>query len=94
MSSESNSSKILQTSLLSVTQTAVGCGIGLLLAGKLGRPARKITAATMFSVGILLAVPAIVSVSVRAFDRSERGARKRLDSIRRDSGLSPGSEVL
>jgi hypothetical protein len=90
------SSDPLQTSLLAITQTAVGCGVGLLLAGKLGRPAQKTTGATMISVGALLALPVVVIAIVRLVNRptSERGMRKRLDSIRRDSGYPDEMEIF
>ena len=86
----------LQTSLLAVTQTAVGCGIGLLIAGKLGRPAQKTTAATMISVGALLALPLLVMAVMRTVNRptSERGMRRRLDSIRGDSGFPDEAEII
>jgi hypothetical protein len=82
--------------LLAVTQTAVGCGIGLLVAGKLRRPAQKTTAATLLSLGFLLSLPAIVGGLLRLWNRpeSERGARQRLDSIRRDPGLSDETDVF
>lgn len=90
------SSDPLQTSLLAITQTAVGCGIGLLLAGKLGRPAQKTTGATMISIGALLAVPVVVMAVMRTLNRptSERGMRRRLDSIRHDSGYPDEAEIL
>jgi hypothetical protein len=86
----------VQTSLLAVTQTAVGCGIGLLIAGKLGRPAQKTTATTMISVGALLALPALVGMIVRTVNRPEsaRGMRRRLDSIRQDSGFPDEAEIF
>lgn len=86
----------LQTSLLAVTQTAVGCGIGLFLAGKLGRPAQKTTATTMISIGALLALPVLVMAVVKAVNRPEsaRGMRRRLDSIRRDSGFPDEAEIF
>lgn len=86
----------LQTSLLAITQTAVGCGIGLLLAGKLGRPAQKTTGATMLSIGALLAVPLVVMGVMRALNRpgSPRSMRRRLESIRRDSGFPDEIEIL
>jgi hypothetical protein len=89
-------SDTVQTSLLAVTQTAVGCGIGLLIAGKLRRPAQKTTAATLFSLGLLLSLPAIVGSVLRLWYRpeSDRGAQQRLDSIRRDAGLSDETEVF
>ena len=86
----------IQTSLLAITQTAVGCGIGLLIAGKLGRPAQKTTATTMISVGALLALPVLVVAIVRAVNHptSARGMRRRLDSIRQDSGFPDEAEIL
>ena len=95
MPSES-SSDFTHSSLLAVTQTAVGCGIGLLLAGKLQRPAQKTTAATLLSLGVLLAVPAVVQTVVRAWQRpdSDRGMRRRLDSIRQDPGLMDETEAF
>ena len=90
------SSEVVQTSLLAVTQTAVGCGIGLLLAGKLGRPAQKTTAATMISVGALLALPVLAMAIVRSLNgpESARGVRRRLDSIRHDPGFPDEVGVL
>ena len=82
-------SDTLQTSLLAVTQTAVGCGVGLLLAGRLGRPTQKVTAATLISVGALLALPMLVGTVTKVVNRpnTARGMRRRLDRIRTDSGF-------
>jgi hypothetical protein len=89
------SSEPLRSTLLAVIQTAVGCGIGLLMAGKLQRPTQKVTAASLFSVGFLLAIPGVVGLVLRAWYRpeSDRGARRRLDTIRRDSGFSDEVEI-
>ena len=85
----------LQTSLLAITQTAVGCGIGLLLAGKLGRPAQKTTAATLLGVGALLAMPWVVETVLERLNGpgSARGERRRLDRIRTDAGYPDESDV-
>ena len=92
----SKASDIVRTSLLAVTQTAVGCGIGLLIAGKLRRPTQKVTAASLFSVGFLLALPAVVQVVVRVWNSpaSARGARRSLNSIRGDSGVLDEIDVV
>lgn len=92
----SNSSDTLQKSFLIVTQTAVGCAVGLLLAGKIGRPAQKTTAATLLGIGALLALPALIDVVTDVVNGpgSERGERRRLDSIRTDSGLSDEADIL
>ncbi|HEV7405541.1 MAG TPA: hypothetical protein VGO11_21530 [Chthoniobacteraceae bacterium] len=96
MSSNPKASEVVRTSLLAVTQTAVGCGIGLLMAGKLRRPTQKVTAASLFSVGFLLAIPVLVHLIVRAWNSpaSERGARRSLDSIRGDSGVLDETDVV
>ena len=92
----SKNSDPLQTSLLAVTQTAVGCGLGLLLAGKLGRPAQKTTAATLLSIGALLALPVVVEAVLKQINGpgSARGERRRLDSIRHDAGYPDDAEVF
>jgi hypothetical protein len=90
------SSDLLNRSLLTITQTAAGCAVGLLIAGKIGRPAQKTTAATLLGVGALLALPAIIDVVANALigPGSERGERRRLDSIRTDSGLPDDAEIF
>lgn len=94
--SRSNSSDTVQKSFLIVTQTAVGCALGLLLAGKIGRPAQKTTAATLLGIGALLALPALIDVVTDAVSGpgSERGERRRLDSIRTDSGMTDDADIL
>jgi uncharacterized membrane protein len=94
--SAQRSSDAASSSLLAVTQTAVGCGIGLLLAGKLQRPAQKTTAATLLSLGVLLAIPAVVQTVLRVWQgpESDRGMKRRLDSIRQDAGLMDETEAF
>jgi hypothetical protein len=96
MSSNPKASEIVRTSLFAVTQTAVGCGIGLLIAGKLRRPTQKVTAASLFSVGFLLAIPVFVHLIARIWysPASERGVRRSLNSIRGDSGVLDESDVV
>lgn len=86
----------LNSSLLAVTQTAVGCGLGLLLGGKLSRSTQKTTAFALLGVGALLALPAIVEAvgEMVAGPETERGAKKSLDSIRQDSGLPEDAEAF
>ncbi len=87
---------VLNTSLLAITQTAVGCGLGLLLGGKMSRRAQKATAFSVLGVGALLALPAIVDAISHLISgpATERGARRRLDSIRHDSGLPDDADVF
>lgn len=71
-------------SLLVLTRTALGLGIGILLADKLKSPVRQATAIALISLGALSAVPVIVGVALERLNRpeSERGSRARLRSIR------------
>jgi hypothetical protein len=86
----------LNSSLLAITQTAVGCGLGLLLGGKMSRSAQKTTAFTLLGVGALLALPAVVDAVAHVISgpATERGAKRSLESIRRDSGLPDDAEVF
>ena len=94
--SRSASPDPLKRSLLTITQTAAGCAVGLLIAGKIGRPAQKTTAATLLGIGALLALPAIIDAVANAVTGpgSERGERRRLDSIRTDYGLPDDAEIF
>lgn len=84
------------TGLLSLAQTAIGCGVGLLVADKIRSSKRQTTAIAMISVALASAVPAIVgyvSSHVNA-PESKRGMRKRLRSIREDSGMHDEAETF
>ena len=75
--------------LLAVTQTALSCGIGILLAGKLKRSVQRNSAVAMFSLGALAMLPVALELAARRWrgPLSERGQQKTLDSIRRASGV-------
>ena len=74
-------------SLLVLTRTAFGLGIGMLVADKIRHPVRQATAIALISLGVLAAVPSIVKAAMERINRpeSERGSRNRLRSIRGDS---------
>ena len=76
--------------LVAVTQTALGCGLGLLLAGRLRRSTQKATAVALFSIGIISTLPLAFDLVRTCWNRpeSDRSMRKRLESIRDDSGFS------
>jgi len=75
-------------SLLVLTRTAFGLGIGMLMADKIKRPVRQAAAITLVSIGALAAVPFVIKIALERINRpeSERGSRARLRSIRGDSG--------
>jgi len=81
--------------LLTLTRTAFGLGIGMLVADRIRRPVRQATAIALVSVGALAAVPFLVKVALERINRpeSERGSRKRLSSIRGDSGYPSEDDV-
>jgi len=81
--------------LLTLTRTAFGLGLGLLVAERLNRPARQATAIALVSVGTLAVIPLLVKMALARINRpeSERGMRRRLRSIRGDS-LYPAEHEL
>jgi hypothetical protein len=83
--------------MMSAANGFIGCGVGLLLAGKLGRPAQRATAVTLLVVGAVATVPFFYGVLAKQINRpeSERGMKRRLDSIRGNegSGFGEGPDV-
>ena len=75
-------------SLLVLTRTAFGLGLGMLMADKIKGPVRRAAAVTLLSVGTLAAVPFFLKLAMEQINRpeSDRGSRARLQSIRGDSG--------
>src|SRR5437763_17074097 len=82
-------------SLLVLTRTAFGLGLGMLMADKIRRPIRRAAAVTLLSVGTLAALPFFLKLALRQFNRpeSERGSRARLQSIRGDSGFRSETNI-
>ena len=76
-------------SLLVLTRTAFGVGLGMLMAEKINRPIRQAAGIALVSVGALAAVPFLVKATMERINRpeSERGSRARLRSIRDGSGF-------
>ena len=75
--------------MLVVTRTAFGLGLGMLMADKIKRPIRRAAAVALLSVGTLAALPFFLKLALEQINRpeSERGQRARLRSIRGDSGF-------
>ncbi len=82
--------------LLTLTRTAFGLGLGLLVAERLNRPARQATAIALVSVGALAVIPLLVKMALSRINRpeSERGMRRRLISIRSGSGYSSEQDIF
>jgi hypothetical protein len=82
--------------LLAISQAAIGCGIGILLAGKISENKRTTAAVAMLFLAIATTAPALVGVVADLINgpQSKLGMRRRLRSIREDSGLQAEEEVL
>src|SRR5438874_9214046 len=82
-------------SLLILTRTAFGLGIGMLVADKINRPVRQAAAIALVSVGALAAVPLVVKMAMERINspQSERGSQARLRSIRDDYGFPSENDV-
>ena len=99
MSSDNYKSIVLSlpaAALLTVSQAAIGCGIGILLANKVAENRRNTAAVGMLCLAIATTAPAVVGVVVDIINgpQSKLGVRRRLRSIREDSGLQSEEEVL
>ena len=81
--------------LLTLTRTSFGLGVGLLMAERFNRPARQATAIALLSVGTLAIIPFLVKMAMERINRpeSERAMRRRLRSIRGDSGYRSEDDV-
>lgn len=84
------------TGFVAVTQTAVGCGLGLLLAQKIRGKAQRNTAIALLAVGLMTTLPVIVDFFTRQLNRPEsaRGMKRRLETIRQDSGFSENQDIF
>ena len=73
--------------LWTLTRTAFGLGLGMLVAERLNRPARQATAIALVSVGTLAVIPLLVKMALERINspESDRVMRRRLRSIRGDS---------
>ena len=82
--------------LLTISQTAIGCGIGILLGNKISENKRNTAALGMLFLAIATTAPALVGVIAELINgpQSKLGMRRRLRSIREDSGLHAEEEIL
>ena len=79
--------------LLTVTRTAIGLGLGILVAEKIKPPLRQVAAIALVAIGALAATPWLVKITVGQINRSEWGSRARLRSIRGDPGYSSDNDI-
>jgi hypothetical protein len=80
---------LTSATLLAVSQASIACGFGILLAGKLDKKNQNTVAFALMAVAIATFAPAVGGVIVDLVNgpHSKLGVRRRLRSIREDSGL-------
>jgi hypothetical protein len=81
--------------LLVVTRTAIGLGLGILMADRIKPPLRQAAAIALVAIGALAAAPWLVKITLGQINRPESdwGSRARLRSIRGDSGYSSDNDI-
>ena len=81
--------------MLVLTRTAIGLGLGILIADKIKPTLRQAAAITLMAIGALAAAPWLVKITVGQINRpeSEWGSRARLRSIRGDSGYTSDNDI-
>jgi ABC-type molybdate transport system permease subunit len=99
MSSDNCKSIVLSfpvAALLTISQAAIGCGIGILLAGKVNDKKRITAAVGMLCLAVATAVPALVGLIAELISgpQSKLGVRRRLRKIREGAGLQAAEELL
>ncbi len=82
--------------VVAFSQAAVGIGIGLLVADKMGIVSRQRTAIALIGAGSAAVLPFAAGVFTRIKNRpdSAGGMRQRLNSIRGDAGYQEADEIL
>jgi hypothetical protein len=78
------------TGVVALSQAAVGFGIGLLLADKLGRNARQRTALAFIGAGAATIFPIVAGIvsNVNSRPDSSRSIQRQIEGIRRAHGVS------
>src|SRR6516162_8030737 len=81
--------------LLVLTRTAIGLGLGILMAEKIKPSLRQTAAITLLAIGALAAAPWLVKITIGQINRPESdwGSRARLRSIRGDSGYTSDNDI-
>ena len=82
------------TSVAAVAEMAVGVGAGLLVADQLGKSARQRFGLVALLAGLAATVPLLIGAGVRVNRELGEGrrTRRRLETIRHDSGFAEDGE--
>lgn len=77
------------TSVAAAAEMAVGVGAGLLVADQLGKSARQRIGVVVLIAGLAATIPLLIGAGVRVNRELGQGrsTRRRLETIRHDSGL-------
>lgn len=77
------------SSIVAAAEMAVGTGVGLLLADRLGDKARQRVGLIVLISGLTATIPLLIGAGVRVNRKLGKGRRMRrsLESIRQDSGF-------
>jgi ABC-type molybdate transport system permease subunit len=99
MSSDHFKSVVLSlpvAALLTISQAAIGCGIGILLADKVNEKRRNTAAVGLLCLAIVTTAPALVGLVAELINgpQSKLGVRRRLRKIREGAGLQAEEELL
>ncbi|MDX2079907.1 MAG: hypothetical protein SFU53_03920 [Terrimicrobiaceae bacterium] len=82
--------------VVAFSQVAIGLGAGLLVADRITSNARKGAAIALISAGVAALIPVVAGVATNISRRPEsrRTMRRKLESIRHDSGLSDDESAI
>ena len=83
------SQNLSATSVAAAAEMAVGVGAGLLVADQLGKSARQRIGVVALIAGLAATIPILIGAGVRVNRELGQGrrTRRRLETIRHDSGL-------
>ena len=83
------SQNLSATSVAAAAEMAVGVGAGLLVADQLGKSARQRIGVVALVAGLAATIPLLIGAGVRVNRELSQGrrTRRRLETIRHDSGL-------
>ena len=86
---DSFSQNLSATSVAAAAEMAVGVGAGLLVADQLGKSARQRIGVVALIAGLAATIPLLIGAGVRVNRELGQGrrTRRRLETIRHDSGL-------
>ncbi len=82
--------------VVAFSQVAIGLGVGLVVADRMGHAARRTASIALISAGVAALVPVVAGVATNLSRRpsSRRSMNRKLESIRADSGLADDEAAI